>query len=180
MNTCIKSSLLIFRYHHLRMDYRGNEILREIQFSPRTLVHHGESCGGQTEVSVFLKSDQRSSEVRAEAERLLRSPERKREQKKEINDEVGCSSTDRPVGRQASKPGVSRRVRKYVAAVCSLSICGRESVALACMHASPGELGGPRTLGHPSGLPPSLHRPRFPRRVPPGNVRAPPSGWLYY
>ena len=78
--------------------------------------------------------------MRAEAERLLRSPERKREQKKEINDEVGCSSTDRPAGRQAggqAKPGVSRRVRKYVAAVCSLSICGRESVALAYMHASP-------------------------------------------
>lgn len=29
------------------------------------------------------------------------------------------------------------------------------------MHASPGELGGPRTLGHPSGHP--LTAPRFPR-----------------
>lgn len=65
--------------------------------------------------------------MRAEAERLLRSAERKREQKKEISDET---TVRRPAGRRASRPGVSRRVRAdTLAAVCSLSICGRKRSA---------------------------------------------------
>jgi len=88
---------------------------------------------------------------------------------------VGCSPAGRRAGKQAECQ--SPCASKYVAAVCSLSICGRKRSARVYARVPGWVRGPPRTLGHPSGPfatdPGSL-------AVPPGNVRAPPSGWLYY